>query len=462
MRLPWLLGTALVLLPFTHASGETLEEALATVYATNPTIAAERAQLRSTDETLPQALAQRRPTVIGQGQVGITTESSSFGNSNVAGSNLAGVNTAGGQTLYPRGVSLSLDQPLWTGGRAGAAISQADYLIDAERANLFNVEESVLLQATTAYLDVVRDQALLEVARNNVKVLRTTLDQTRAQLDAGVATRTDLAQTEARLAQGIADQRQAEVNLATSRAAFQNTVGHMPGPLTAVPNVPGLPPNQAAAVDLALERNPQVLVAKANENAAGAGIDIARSELMPRLDLNAQIVHFNSERIKDVQRDSASVLATLTVPVYQAGAEYSRIRQAKESFGQNRNQIDVAKRQVVQSATAAWENLQAARARVRSFQSQIDANRIAYNGVVEEQRVGTRTVLDVLNAEQELFTSQVNLAQAQHDEAVSAYQVKALIGDMTAFALKLPVDLYNPRQHYDTVRDKWIGTSPGD
>jgi outer membrane protein len=458
MRQRLLLGAALVLLPFTHASGETLQQALTAAYASNPTIAAERAGLRAIDEDLPQALAQRRPTVIGQGQLGITAEDTKF--PGISG--LASSNAAGRQTLYPRGGTLSLNQPLWTGGRARAAISQADYLIDAGRANLFNVEESVLLQATTAYLDVVRDQALLDVARNNVKVLRTTLDQTRAQLDAGVATRTDLAQAEARLAQGIADERQAEVNLANSRASYQNTVGHMPGPLTAVPDVPGLPANEAASVDLALERNPQVLVAEANQNAARAGIDIARSELMPQVNVNAQIAHFDDLQIKDVHRDSASVLTTLTVPVYQAGAEYSRIRQAKESFGQSGNQVDVAKRQVVQSATDAWENLQAARSRVRSFQSQIEANRIAYNGVVEEQRVGTRTVLDVLNAQQELFTSQVNLAQAQHDEAVSAYQVKAVVGDMTAYALNLPVQLYDPRQHYDAVRDKWIGTSPGD
>jgi outer membrane protein len=445
MKQRWLLGATLVLLPFDPASAETLDQALIAAYSTNPTIAAERAQLRATDEDVPQALAQRRPTVTTQGELGLTGEETS---------------QLGNQVLWPRGATLSVQQPLWTGGRAGAAISQAEFIVRAERANLYNTEESVLLQAATAYLDVVRDQALLDLATSNVKVLQTTLDQTRAQLNAGLATKTDLAQSEARLAQSLAAQEQAAVNLANSRAAYRQAVGHDPvGRLPSAPVVGGLPESEDASIARALQINPQVLIAQNNQEAARAGVDLARAGLMPSISVSAQLEHLDDQQIRKDEIEAAGVLATLTVPIYQAGAEYSRIRQTKETFTQNQDQVAAAQRQATQVATQAWENLQAARANIQSFQAQIDANRIAYNGTVEEQRVGTRTVLDVLNAEQELFGSQTNLVGAQHDEAVSAYQLKTAVGEMTALALNLAVERYDPQKHYDAVRNKWIGTS---
>jgi outer membrane protein len=445
MRQRWLLGAALALLPFRPASAETLVDALVTTYASNPTIASEQAQLRATDEDIPQALAQRRPTVTTQGEFGVTAEKTS---------------QLGNQTLWPRGATLSVQQPLWTGGRAGAAISQAEFIVRAERANLYNTEESVLLQAATAYFDVVQNQSLLDLATSNVKVLQTTLDQTRAQLNAGLATKTDLAQSEARLAQALASQEQAAVNLANSRAAYRQAVGHDPkGRLEAVSLIGTLPESLDASIGRALQTNPQVLIAQNNQDAARAGVDIARAGLMPTISVSAQLEHLDDQQIERDHIDSAGVLTTLTVPIYQAGAEYSRIRQTKETLKQNLDQVAAAERQAVQVTTQAWENLQAARANIQSFQAQIEANRIAYEGTVEEQRVGTRTVLDVLNAEQELFSSQTNLVGAQHDEAVSSYQLKTAIGEMTALALNLPVQRYDPQKHYDAVRNKWIGTS---
>jgi outer membrane protein len=446
MKQRWFLGAAaLALLPFTPASAETLADALVAAYSANPTIAAERAQLRVTDEDVPQALAQRRPTVTAQAEAGLTEEKSSL---------------LGRQVLWPRGGTLSLSQPLWTGGRAGAAISQAEFIVQAERANLYNIEESVLLQAATSYLDVVRDQALLDLATSNVKVLKTTLDQTRAQLNAGLATKTDLAQSEARLALALADQEQAAVNLANSRAAYRQAVGHDPvGLLAPAPAVGGLPESEISSIVRALQTNPQVLIAQSSQEAARAGVDLAYAGLIPSVSVSAQLERLLDQQIERDRLNAAGVLVTLTVPVYQAGAEYSRIRQSKETLTQNQDQVAAAERQATQVATQAWENLQAARAKIQSFQAQIDANRIAYNGTVEEQRVGTRTVLDVLNAQQELFSSETNLVGAQHDEAVSAYQLKTAIGDMTAVALNLSVERYDPRRHYDAVRNKWIGTS---
>jgi outer membrane protein len=440
------LGLVLSVLPWAGASAQSLQDAFAQAYLSNPTLQAERAQLRVTDESLPQAIAQRRPTITGQADAGYEhTTISQFGS----------------QDLWQRSVSVGISQPIWTGGRADAAISQADYLVRAERANLINVEQQVLLSAATAYLDVVRDESNLELAQNNVKVLGQALDQAKAQFNAGLATKTDVSQAEARLAQGVADEQQAEANLTNSRAAYQQVVGQMPGKLVAPPRVGGLPASEEQSLRQAQLRNPQILSARANEDAARAGIDLAKAQLMPSVNFTGQVFNANDQDVEGDFQQGAQGLVNLTVPFYQAGSEYSKIRQAKQSFGQSQNQIDAAVRSVQQNTTASWENMQAAQSQIESFTSQIQANEIAYRGVVEEQKVGTRTFLDVLNAQQELFQSQVELVNAQRDQAVNAYGVKAAIGDMTAEALQLNVDRYNPALHYNAVREKWLGTDAG-
>ena len=203
-----------------------------------------------------------------------------------------------------------------------------------------------------------------------------------------------------------------------------------------------------------------MLTAQANEAAARAGIDVASANLMPSLGVTGQLLHQEDQQLGGLRTDSAQVLLTLTVPLYQAGAEYSKVRQAKENFGESQNQIDVTTRAATFSATQAWQQYQANLANISSFESQVKANTIAYQGTVEEQRVGTRTTLDVLNAQQALYTSQSNVTTSQHDAAVAAYQLKTAIGEMTAAGLDLQVQRYDPTQHYDQVRDKWIGTEP--
>ena len=445
MRNRLLFGVSLALLPLAGASADTLEDALAKAYLSNPTLAAERANLRSIDENLPQALAQRRPTITGQGQGG-----AGIGNGTAQAQ----------QTLWPYSVSLGVTQPLWTGGRADAAIDQANYQIKAERANLLNTEESVLLQAATAYFDVVNNQAVLDLAINNVKVLTQARDEAKARFNAGLATTTDVAQAEASLQQGYANQRQAEANLINSRATYRNVIGDWPGTLKPEPPASPLPPSPEAAVQQASIANPQVLFAQANQEAAQAGVDVARAQLMPSLSLSGLILASGDQMLAHTWRNDAQVLVTLTVPIYQAGAEYSKIRQSRETVGTTRNQVDAAVRLVVQDTTQAWQNLEAARAKIKSFQAQVDANTIAYKGSVEQNRVGTTTTLDVLIVQQNLFQSQVSLVNAQHDEAVSSYQLKAQIGELTAQQMALNVNLYNPVAHYDAVKNKWIGTTP--
>jgi outer membrane protein/adhesin transport system outer membrane protein len=446
MRQALLLGAAFCLLPLAGASADTLDDAFSKAYLSNPTLQAERAQLRATDEGLPQAIAQRRPTVTGSADGGLEQLDAS---------------KVGSQTLWQYGGSLGISQPLWTGGRADAAISQADYLVNAERANLANVEEQVLLAAATAYLDVVRDQANLGLAQSNVKVLSTALDQAKAQLNAGLATKTDVSQAEARLAQGVANETAAEANLTNSRAAYQAVVGEMPGTLERPPAVQNLPATQDDSIRLADLHNPQILSAEANKDAARAGVDVARAQLMPSVALTGQLFSANDQQLEGDWQHGAQVLLTLTIPLYQAGGEYSKIRQAKQTYGQRQNQIDATVRSVEQSTTDSWQNMEAAQANIESFTSQIKANEIAFKGTEEEQKVGTRTFLDVLNAQQELFQSQVELVAAQHDQAVSAFQVKSAIGDLTADALALNVDRYDPSVHYNAVREKWWGTDAG-
>jgi len=445
IRQKLLLGASLALLPWTSAWADTLMDALTKAYAGNPNLAAEQANLRSVDENRPQAVALRRPSITGQAQGGIQPQNSQ---------------QVGNQTLYPYSASIGVTQPLWTGGRAGAAIEQADYQIKAERANLLNEEETILLQAATAYFDVYNNQAVLDLAINNVKVLSQALDEANARFKAGLATQTDVAQAEARLQSGFADQRQAEANLTNSQAVYRNVVGNWPGVLKPEPPATALPTTAEETVARAIVRNPQVLNAQATQEAAKAGVDVANAQLMPSLSLSGLILQANNQQIQTDWQTEAQVLVTLTVQIYQAGAEYSRIRQAKETLGQTKNQVDAAIRLTSQNATEAWQNLQAARAKITSFQAAVKANNIAYAGLVEENRVGTRTTFDVLQGQQDLFASEVNLVNAQHDEAVSSYQIKAVVGELTAQLIGLNTPIYNPQIHYDAVKNQWIGTTP--
>jgi outer membrane protein len=445
IRQKLLLGASLALLPWTSAWADTLIDALTKAYAGNPNLAAEQANLRAVDENRPQAVALRRPTITGQAQGGIQPQNTQ---------------QLGKQTLYPYSASIGITQPLWTGGRADAAIEQADYQIKAERANLLNEEESILLQAATAYFDVYNNQAVLDLAINNVKVLTQALDEANARFKAGLATQTDVAQAEARLQSGFADQRQAEANLTNSQAVYRNVVGNWPGVLKPEPPARALPNTAQETVARAIVRNPQVLNAQATQEAAKAGVDVANAQLMPSLALSGLILQGNNQQIQTDWQTEAQVLVTLTVPIYQAGAEYSRIRQAKETLGQTKNQVDAAIRLTSQNATEAWQNLQAARAKITSFEAAVKANNIAYAGLVEENRVGTRTTFDVLQGQQDLFASEVNLVNAQHDEAVSSYQILAVIGELTAQLIGLNTPIYNPQVHYDAVKNKWIGTTP--
>jgi outer membrane protein len=440
-------------------SAQTLTQALADTYNTNPQLLAQRALLRATDEQVPQALANWRPTVNFTGQVGGTR-------SGVTSPSL-GVESPGGlstySTSYQNSLNLQANQPIYTGGRTAAQTSQAINNVQATRAQTFAVETTVFQAVATAYLDVVRDQALVQVNQNNVAVLRKQLEATQDRFRVGEVTRTDVAQAEASLAQAVGQLVTAQGNLEISRAEYVRAVGHPPGTLMLPRERPALPATQEEAASLAASSNFNVISANFAELSARDNIDFVRGQLLPQISvvgtLNRSFAP--SVTLRSTLEESASIVAQMTMPLYEGGAIYSQTRQAQQTVGQRRSQVDDARRAAVQLATQSWSVLQAARASISSFASAVRAAQIALEGTQQEALVGTRTVLDVLIQNQTLLTTQSQLVTAEHDAALAEFNVAAATGRLIAPELKLPVKLYDMERHYKQVKDKWIGFRGG-
>lgn len=432
-------------------SAQSLDDALVAAYISNPTLAARRARVRSTDEQVPQALSNWRPTVEITGSAGKAYNHSTLRASGTGGR---------AQNRTPNTVGLSITQPLYRGGRTVAATSGAENTVRAERARLIDTEQDILLTAAQSHLNVFRDEAVLKLNVNNEKVLLRQLEATRDRFEVGEITRTDVHQAEARLARAKADRIKAEADLENSRATYENIVG-LPAPHDlSLPSGPKeLPAGRREAIKLAATSNPNVVAAEFDRKAGQDNVREVKGELLPEVDVTASVDRLNESSSSSGITNSADVTLNLTVPIYQQGSVYSRLREAKQDVAELTRNIDQARRDAIEDATSAWENLQTARARVKSLKSQIEANVVALDGVEREAAVGSRTVLDVLDAEQELLDSRVAHTQAQRDELVAAYELAAAIGQMTASALKLAVDVYDPRGHYNEVRGKWFGGS---
>lgn len=440
------------------ASAQTITEAFAYAYNNNPQLAAQRALLRSTDEQVPQALSNWRPTVTFTGQAAYTR--GGFESPNP----LTGAPTP---TQFASFVSKQLDlrvtQPIYRGGRTEAQTRQAINTVEAARAQTLSVETTVFQAVAQGYLDVVRDQNLVEVARNNEAVLRKQLEATRDRFRVGEVTRTDVAQAESSLAQATAQRITAEGNLENSRANYARAVGHPPGRLVMPRERPVLPATRDEAQTLAMQDNPNVIAASFTELAARDNVDVVRGQLLPQIniigDLNRNFAP--SFTLRNSRQDQATVTAQLTMPLYEGGAIYSQTRAAQQTVGQRRSQVDDARRQAVQTATQNWETLQAARAAIASFGAAVRAAQIALEGTQQEALVGSRTVLDVLIAEQQLFTTQSQLVTAEHDGALAEFNLAAATGRLIAPELRLPVKLYDMERHYKSVKDKLFGFGGG-
>lgn len=429
------------------AQAETLAEALSLTYETNPDIAAARASLRGTDESVPQALSNWRPEVEINSSYGIRKRDREFA------SNAPDIEN----TDQPQTVSLSITQNLFRGFRTLSETDQARNQVAAGRADLITREQDVLLQAVTAYMNVKRDRAILELRQNNVRVLQQQQSATRDRFEVGELTRTDTAQADSRLASAIADETTARGNLDTSIADYVEVVGRVPGVLEA-PEVPaGLPATEQDAIELARTNNPSVVASDFTERAARDNVDVTAGELLPTLSLSGELEENKDILGSDTRTSEQSVTLNLSVPLYQSGEVYSRIREAKHVANQRLLEFSEEARQAQEQARSSWAALQSARARITSLQASVDAQQIAFEGVQQEAQVGSRTVLDVLDAEQELLNARVSLVQAQRDLIVTSYQLLSATGRLTALDLGLSVDLYDPTRNFDEVEDQLFG-----
>jgi outer membrane protein len=433
-------------------SAQTLTEALAETYNSNPQLLAQRALLRATDEQVPQALSGWRPTVNFTGQMGGTR--SSFSPS---------LTPSEYSTFFSNTVNLQVSQSVYSGGRTIAQTRQAVNTVESTRAQTLAIETLVFQAVAQAYLDVVRDQALVEVNRNNVQVLRKQLEATQDRFRVGEVTRTDVAQAESSLAQAVGTLTSAEGTLAQSRAEYVRTIGHAPGVLLLPRERPALPATREEAQALAANNNFSVISANFAQLAARDNIDVVKSQLLPQISLvgNAGREFAPSVTLSGARENFASIQAQLTWNLYEGGAIYSQTRQAVQTVGQRLSQVDDTRRAAVQTATDSWETLKAARASISSFAAAVRAAQIALEGVQQQALVGTATTLDVLIQNQQLLTTQQQLIVAEHDSALAEFNLAAATGRLIAADLHLPVQLYDMERHYKQVRDKWAGFAGG-
>jgi outer membrane protein len=442
---------------------ETLTGALARAYGSTPELNAQRANVRAIDELVPQALAGYRPRITGTADVGrIHNETINPAFSSTTGTR-SGRKTHTNDTFSARGVGVQVDQTLFNGFRTENSTRAAESQILGARETLRNTEQNVLLNAATAYMNVLRDTALLNLQRNNVEVLEEQLRQTRDRFRVGEVTRTDVAQSESRLALSRSQASAAEGNLKSSIATYRQRVGVEPRRLSPAQSIEALIPKSIdVAVQNGLSNHPAIIASLHGVDSQQLQVKVVESELYPTVSLQGNLSKRWESNSSDSEAYSASVIARLSVPIYEGGQVYSRVRQAKETLGERRIQVDQQRDVVRQAVVASWSGLQSAKAQIVASQAQVAASEIALAGVREEAKVGQRTTLDVLNSQQELLVARSNLVTAQRDRVVASYNVLASIGKLSAQALSLKTATYSPKIHYDQVRDKWIGTTTPD
>jgi outer membrane protein len=437
------------------ALAETMESSLLRAYQNNPQLNAQRASVRAVDENVPQALAGYRPKVSGTFSAGVGyVDQLADGN---AGKKIE----HGDQT--PHTASITATQTVYNGNQTANKTRVAESQVLGAREGLRLMEQSVLLAAATIYMDYLRDSAILEVQRSNTKVLELTLRQTRDRYTAGLVTPTDVAQSEAQLAAGKSQELAAVSTLTTTRANFRRIIGNEPSNLAPASTVDRyLPASVGAAIELARRENPNVTSAMFGVDVSFLNVKINEGALLPTVSLQATVTKTWDPTITIINQFTAAASAQLTVPIYQGGAEYSLIRQSKETLEQQRLTMEQVRDQARADLVTAWGQLVAGKAQVTAAQSQVDASEIAYLGTTKEAQVGQRTVIDILNAQQTLVNARVALVTAQHDRVVASYAVLNVIGRLSPQVLHLSTPTYDPSIHYQQVRNNWVGVrTPG-
>lgn len=426
------------------AAAETLFDALSKAYTTNPVIRADRARQRGTDEQVPQALSGWRPTVTVSGTAGQRKADNTVQNS---------------QTTQPATVSIELEQPIFQGFRTINSTAVAEANVRAGRASLSSTEQGILLQAVAAYMNVVRDRRIVALRQQDVGVLEEQLRAANARFSVGEITRTDVAQARASLSLSRSNLALARAQLASSVSSYDQIIGNQPGTLKA----PSLPKVLPASLELALETaakaNPDVEAAIFAEEAARRQVGVVRADLLPRASVVADYTTQNdASGANGLRATSQQVYGAVSFPLYEAGRVYSGVREAKQVASQRRIQVIERQRDVRQAVIAAWNNFEAAGQNIISSTEQVNASQLALEGVRQEAMVGSRTTLDVLNAQQDVVSAQVQLAQAERDRIVAGFQVIAATGRLIPSEIGLDVPDYDPAENYRKTRFKPIGT----
>jgi outer membrane protein len=432
---------------------ETIGGALIKAYLTSPDINTQRAAVRVADEGVPKANAGYLPTVEATANIGIErAQTSEIGANDTA---VGGV----GVFLKPRSVGVSANETVFNGNRTLNSIRQAESQVFGAREQLRNTEQNTLLSGLTAYMDVLEDTAILGLDNNNVDVLKEQLRETRDRFTVGEVTRTDVAQAEASLAQGQGTALSAVATLQAAVARYRQFIGDQPTSLAPVkPLVRPIPKTLPEAISISQIEHPAISGSLHGVDAAELQVKIAEGALYPTIGLSAGVSNqYDASGIPGFHLLSGQITGQITIPIYQGGAEYAATRQAEESLSQQEIQTDSLRNQVRQAVVAAWGLNEAAVGVVRAARASVSANEVALTGVREEAKVGQRTTLDVLNAQQALLQARTTLVQAEHDQVVDSYQLLSSIGRLNIPTLGLAVAEYDPRVHFDQVKSKWIG-----
>jgi outer membrane protein len=435
-----LLATAVVAWGADAARAETLTDALIKAYQTSPLLDSSRASLRALDENVPQARAARRPQVSATGTAQGQTDVEEFPFDNAAAA------------------ALETSLLLFDNGQSKAALESARYGIASGRASLVNVEQEVLFAAVTAYMDVIQALEFVRIAVNDVNVLEEQLEATRNRFEVGEVTRTDVSQTEARLAASSGQLVNARGNLELARQAYLAAVGSMPGDLAPAPPLPQLPAAIGEAEQIAVRQNPAVVAARFNERAAVSDFDRARAAtgltVQASTALEYEVQRFETPGFGRSTENAVNLEFGVgaEVPLYTGGRNSSLIRQAQQVLEQRKFEVQDAGRQVIEQVNNAWTQLDVARASIVANREQVVAAQIAFEGVSEEARLGARSTLDVLDADQERLQAEAEVVRSQRDEYVAAYAVLRAMGLLTVEHLNLGIESYNPDVYFTQVQ----------
>ena len=407
------------------AQAQSLEDTLVMAYRNNPALQSARARLAASQEDIEQVRAQAMP------RVDFSVRGYEWENIQRSGTD---IDSNKSDVLS----QISLRQSLRVGMNVIPAIKAARFVTESNRVQLSSVEQNVLFDAATAYADVIRDQAVLELNVSNERVHERQLEATQDRFSVGEVTRTDVSLAESRLSRARAERIAAEGRLTEARASFENSVGQPAGTISQPRALTDLPATLQDALEQARSNNLEVVRARALTEAARQRVESVDREQWPSLSLTSEY-SFDDDFQGRSDRRRASIMLGLSMPLYTSGSIQSRLRQARQVVTQNRQDVRQLVQSSVEATTAAWQRLQVARAQIDAFTALVKAGEIALAGVREEAAVGSRTVLDVLDAEQELLDAKVNMLRARRDEIVGTFQLRRSVGSLTARQLGLAV-----------------------